>query len=218
VNHDSAFVAAAAFCRCRSLSPAPPFTRTRSEEDSAQQQSQPHCPPFRQSFHLFPPRPIRFNDGGSDSRPARAIFCYSIVCWQKLDPANKYEYKYIYKTITARPQRCSSSVAPVGVLLTVTISITARVPRSKEKMKCWDTGWYSTQSQDRAARDVPTQKTRERPPTVYIVPRTGLAQTCKRTGLYCPQDRGCGHVPNALRANRAYATRLGQGHHTTIPP
>jgi hypothetical protein len=30
--------------------------------------------------------------------------------------------------------------------------------------------------------------------------------------LYCPQDRGCGHVPNALRANRAYATRLGQGH------
>ncbi len=34
--------------------------------------------------------------------------------------------------------------------------------------------------------------------------------------LYCPQDRGCGHVPNALRANRAYATRLGQGHHTII--
>jgi hypothetical protein len=25
--------------------------------------------------------------------------------------------------------------------------------------------------------------------------------------LYCPQDKGCGHVPNALRANRAYATR-----------
>jgi hypothetical protein len=24
-------------------------------------------------------------------------------------------------------------------------------------------------------------------------------------------------VPNALRANRAYATRLGQGHHTIIP-
>jgi hypothetical protein len=34
---------------------------------------------------------------------------------------------------------------------------------------------------------------------------------------YCPQDRGCGHVPNALRANRAYATRLGQRHHTIIP-
>ena len=31
---------------------------------------------------------------------------------------------------------------------------------------------------------------------------------------YCPQDRGCGHVPNALRANRAYATRLGQMHRT----
>jgi hypothetical protein len=23
------------------------------------------------------------------------------------------------------------------------------------------------------------------------------------SSLYCPQDRGCGHVPNALRANRA---------------
>jgi hypothetical protein len=34
----------------------------------------------------------------------------------------------------------------------------------------------------------------------------------------CPQDRGCGHVLNALRANRAYATRLGQRHHTIIPP
>ncbi len=39
-----------------------------------------------------------------------------------------------------------------------------------------------------------------------------------RLSLYCPQDRGCGHVPNALRANRAYATRLGQRHHTIIPP
>jgi hypothetical protein len=29
---------------------------------------------------------------------------------------------------------------------------------------------------------------------------------------YCPQDRDCGHMPNALRANRAYATRSpGQG-------
>jgi hypothetical protein len=26
--------------------------------------------------------------------------------------------------------------------------------------------------------------------------------------LYCPQDRGCGHVPNALRANRAYLAFL----------
>ncbi len=33
---------------------------------------------------------------------------------------------------------------------------------------------------------------------------------CHPYRLYCPQDRGCGHVPNALRANRAYATRLGQ--------
>jgi hypothetical protein len=39
-----------------------------------------------------------------------------------------------------------------------------------------------------------------------------------RLYVYCPQDRGCGHVPNTLRANRAYATRLGQGHHTIIPP
>jgi hypothetical protein len=31
-------------------------------------------------------------------------------------------------------------------------------------------------------------------------------------------ERGCGHVPNALRANRAYATRLGQRYHTIIPP
>jgi hypothetical protein len=30
---------------------------------------------------------------------------------------------------------------------------------------------------------------------------------CMLESLYCPQDRGCGNVPNALRANRAYATR-----------
>jgi hypothetical protein len=45
----------------------------------------------------------------------------------------------------------------------------------------------------------------------------GAIPTCV-TSLYCPQDRGCGHVPNALQANRAYATRQGQRHHTIIPP
>jgi hypothetical protein len=39
---------------------------------------------------------------------------------------------------------------------------------------------------------------------------------CLLPSLYCPQDRGCGHVPNALRANRAYATRLGRRHHKYI--
>jgi hypothetical protein len=65
--------------------------------------------------------------------------------------------------------------------------------------------------QDRAGTDVQTHRKATKAPltgTVGLtVPRTGLAQTCKRTGS--PQDRGCGHVPNALRANRAYATRLG---------
>ncbi len=42
-----------------------------------------------------------------------------------------------------------------------------------------------------------------------LCPSMPAAGTCQ--SLYCPQDRGCGHVPNALRANRAYATRLGQG-------
>jgi hypothetical protein len=36
-------------------------------------------------------------------------------------------------------------------------------------------------------------------------------QAVRGQSLYCPQDRGCGHVPNALRANRAYATRLARG-------
>ncbi len=48
--------------------------------------------------------------------------------------------------------------------------------------------------------------------------QTHYGQTGPTLRLCCPHDRGCGHVPNALRANRAYATRLGQRHHTIIPP
>jgi hypothetical protein len=46
---------------------------------------------------------------------------------------------------------------------------------------------------------------------VDIVPRQVLKHSpnALRASPYCPQDRGCGHVPNALRANRAYATRCG---------
>ncbi len=55
--------------------------------------------------------------------------------------------------------------------------------------------------------------------TVYLPPRHPPPQSLYIVpSLYCPQDRGCGHVPNALRANRAYATRLSQRHRTIIPP
>ena len=29
----------------------------------------------------------------------------------------------------------------------------------------------------------------------------------RQTSLYCPQDRGCGHVPNALRASKGVYTK-----------
>ena len=49
-----------------------------------------------------------------------------------------------------------------------------------------------------------------RPPTGFRP--LSVISTSRDGSLYCPEDRGCGHVPNALRANRAYATRLGQRH------
>jgi hypothetical protein len=48
----------------------------------------------------------------------------------------------------------------------------------------------------------------ESKPQRLILAQNWIAILNAYRSLYCPQDRGCGHVPNALQANRAYATRL----------